>query len=135
MGRKIAHLLTIKEKINRMKFIVSNTRVSLTESKKPCQEAKETDLTPLDIRDVKSLDEAKGKIWYKDWIKEGENHREENGMVVSDKKAKVKQWIVDLNTLDELLAFQGKYGDILVSDSSPYKEAKHEIIIQRTEEK
>ena len=118
-----------------MKFIVSKTRVSLTESKKPCSEAREADLTPLDIRDVKSLDEAKGKIWYKDWIKEGENHREENGMVVSDKKVKVKQWIVDFKTLDDLLAFQGKYGDILISDSSPYKEASHEIIIQKNEEK
>ena len=118
-----------------MKFIVSKTRVTLTESKKPCHEAMETDLTPLDIRDVKSLEEAKGKIWYKDWLKEGDNHREENGTVVSDRKLKVKQWVIDLNTLDELLAFQGKYGDILVSDSSPYKEATHEIIIQRNEEK
>lgn len=116
-----------------MKFIVGKKRVSLTESKKPCAEAKELDLTPLDIRDVKTLEEAKGKIWYKDWLEEGENHREVNGMVMCDKKAKVKQWVIDLNTLDELVAFQSKHGDILLSDSSPYKEAKHEIILQSDE--
>ena len=113
-----------------MKFIVGRKTVSLTESKKPCDEAKEKELTPLDYCDGKTLDEAKGKIWYKSWIEGGENHREENGMVVCDKKAKAKQWIVDMNTLEELLAFQGKYGDIVISDSSPYKEAKKEIIIQ-----
>ncbi len=113
-----------------MKFIISTKTVSLTQSKKPCNEAKEVALTPLDFRDVKTLEEAKGKVWYKSWIESGENHREENGMVVSDKKAKVSQWVVDINTLEELLAFQSSYGDIVISDSSPYKEAKKEIIIQ-----
>jgi hypothetical protein len=113
-----------------MKFIVSTKKVSLTEVKKTCDEAKEEALTPLDYRDVKSLDEAKGKIWYKDWLEGGENHREENGMVVADKKVKIKQWVVEINTLDELLDFQSKYGDVILSDSAPYNEAKKEIIIQ-----
>jgi hypothetical protein len=113
-----------------MKFIVGTKRVPLTETKKPCDEAKEQNLTPLDIRDVKTLEEAKGKIWYNDWLQGGENHREENGMVVCDKKATVTQWVVDFNTLEELVSFQKKYGDIVLSDSSPYKEATHEIIIQ-----
>jgi hypothetical protein len=115
-----------------MKFIVGTKRVPLTETKKPCDEAREQDLTPLDIRDVKSLEDAKGKIWYKDWIEGGKNHREENGMIVSDKKATVKQWVVEIGNLEELLAFQRNHGDIVISDSSPYKEAKHEIIIQGT---
>jgi hypothetical protein len=115
-----------------MKFIISTKMVSLTESKKPCDEAKEMALTPLDIRDVKTLEEAKGKIWYKSWIEGGENHREENGMVVCDKKVKVNQWVIDTNTLEDLLAFQSKYGDLVISDSSPYKEIKKEIILQHT---
>lgn len=113
-----------------MLFVISGTRVSLTESKSPCSEAKEYELTPLDYRDVKTLEEAKGKIWYKDWIAEGENHREENGMIVCDKKAKTKQWVIEINSLDELLDFQSKYGDIIISYSSPYKEVRKEIIIQ-----
>jgi hypothetical protein len=115
-----------------MKFIISTKSVSLTESKKPCDEAKEMALTPLDIRDVKTLEEAKGKIWYKNWIEDGENHREENGMVVCDKKAKINQWVIDTKTLEDLLTFQGKYGDIVISDSSPYKEVKKEIILQHS---
>ena len=115
-----------------MKFIISTKTVSLTDSKKPCDEATEQALTLLDIRDVKTLDEAKGKIWYKSWIEGGENHREENGMIVSDKKVKVNQWVVDINSLEELLAFQGKYGDIVISDSSPYREVKKEIILQHS---
>jgi len=113
-----------------MLFVISGTRVSLTESKSPCSEAKEYELTPLDYRDVKTLEDAKGKIWYKDWIAGGENHREENGMVLCDRKAKTKQWVIEINSLDELLSFQSKYGDIVISDSSPYKEASKEIIIQ-----
>jgi hypothetical protein len=115
-----------------MKFIIGTKRVPLRETKKPCDEAIEQELTPLDFRDVRTLEEAKGKIWYKDWLVAGENHREENGMVVSDKKATVKQWVVNIGSLEELLSFQRKYGDIVLSDSSPYKEAKHEIIIQGT---
>ncbi|MCK9417991.1 MAG: hypothetical protein M0R70_01275 [Nitrospirae bacterium] len=115
-----------------MKFIVSTKSVSLTQSKKPCNEANEIGLTPLDFRDVKTLEEAKGKIWYKNWIDNGENHREENGIIVSDKKVKVNQWVVDINSLEELLSFQNKYGDIVISDSSPYKEVQKEIILQHT---
>lgn len=113
-----------------MKFIISAKTVSLTESKKPCDEAEEIALTPLDIRDVKTLEEARGKIWYKSWFESGENHREENGMVVCDKKVKVNQWVINTGTLEDLLAFQEKYGDIVISDSSPYKEVKKEIILQ-----
>jgi len=113
-----------------MKFIVSRTTVPLIESKKPCDEAKEEELTQLDYRDVKTLEEAKNKIWYKDWLEGGTDHREECGMVVCDKKIKVKQWVIDINSLDELVSFQNKYGDIVISDSSPYKEVKKEIIIQ-----
>jgi hypothetical protein len=113
-----------------MKFIVSTKRVPLTETKRPCDEAQEENVTPLDFRSVKTLEEAKGKIWYKDWIESGKNHREENGMVVCDKKTTVKQWVVNIGNLEDLLAFQRRHGDIIISDSSPYKEAKHEIIIQ-----
>ncbi len=113
-----------------MKFIISTKRVHLTETVKPCDEAKEKELTPLDYRDVKTLEEAKGKIWYKSWLEGGVHHREENGMVVCDKKVKVKQWVADINSLEDLLTFQNKYGDIVISDSSPYKEVKKEIIIQ-----
>ncbi len=112
-----------------MKFIVSRRNISPSESKRPCDEALEEILVPLDYRTVATLEDAKQKIWYKDWFNGGENHREENGMVVCDKKVKVKQWVCDFNTLEELIAFQSKYGDITISDSSPYKGVNKEIKI------
>jgi len=112
-----------------MKFIVSRATVSLRESKKPCNEAKEEDLTPLDFRTVKTLEEAKKKVWYKDWLEGGSNHREEGGVVVCDKRVKEKQWIVDIDSLDNLIEFQSGYGEIAITDSAPYKEARKEIKI------
>jgi GTP:adenosylcobinamide-phosphate guanylyltransferase len=112
-----------------MKFIVSRTTVSLRKSKKPCDEAMEVELTPLDYRTVKTLEEAKKKVWYKDWLEGGINHREEGGLVVCDKKIKEKQWVVEINTLEQLIEFQSKYGDIQITDSAPYKEIKKEIKI------
>jgi len=112
-----------------MKFIVSRKRVSVTGSKRVCDEAKQEDLTPLDYRTVKSLEEAKKKVWYKDWLKGGINHREEDGMVVCDKKEKARHWVIEINSLEELLAFQSKYGSIMISNSLPYKEVKKEITI------
>jgi len=112
-----------------MKFIVSRKRVSLTGNRKVCDEARQEDLTPLDYRTVKTLEEAKKKVWYKDWIKGGVNHREEDGMVVCDKKEKSRQWVVEINSLEELLEFQSKYGSIVISNSIPYKGVRKEITI------
>lgn len=112
-----------------MKFIVSSKKVGLTGPRKPCDEAKEEEITPLDYRMVSTFEEAKKKVWYKDWIEGGVNHREENGMVVCEKKQKNKEWVMVINTLEELLDLQNKYGEILIMDSSPYKEVKKELKI------
>lgn len=112
-----------------MKFIISKKRVSVTEDRQICDEAVQVDLTPLDYRSVGSMEEAKMKIWYRDWINAGENHREEDGMVVCEKKGKSRQWVVEIGSLEELLAFQGKYGAINIADSVPYVEVKKEITI------
>ena len=113
-----------------MKFIVSSKNMSVTESRKPCEEAVEEELTALDYRTVPTLEEAKSKIWYKDWLNSGENHREENGMVVCDKKAKAGRWVVELQSLEDLVAFQGRHGAIVLTDSSPFKGISKEIILQ-----
>ncbi len=112
-----------------MKFIISRKRLPVTENKKPCDEARKEELTPLDYRTVKTLEEAKGKVWYEDWLESGENHREEDGVVVCDKKNKSKQWVIEIDNLEELIAFQKKYDEITISDSAPYKEVRKEITI------
>ena len=112
-----------------MKFVCGLKRVSVTENKKPCNEAVEEELTPLDYRTVKSLEKAKGKIWYKGWFEDGENHREEDGVVVCDKKEKVKRWVVEINSLEELVEFQSRHGAIVILDGALYKECTKEITI------
>lgn len=112
-----------------MKFIVSRSTVSFRESKSPCEGAKEEELTPLDFRTVKTLEEAQKKVWYKDWMEGGVNHREEGGVVVCDKKEKVKEWVIEIGSLEELIELQNSCGEILIRDSAPYKEAKKEIKI------
>lgn len=112
-----------------MHFVVSRKKISVTENKKPCEEAKEAELTPLDCRTVGTLEEAKKKIWYKEWIEGGVNHREENGMVVCDKKEKSKQWVVTFSNLEELIDFQTKYEQISIVDGTLFKETHKEIVI------
>ena len=112
-----------------MKFIVSRRTVSLTENRRPCDEAAQEELTPLDYRTVRSIEEAKNKVWFKDWYEGGVNHRMESGMIVCDKKTREKHWVVNIGSLEELLDFQGKYGEIEIADSAPFKEASREIRI------
>jgi hypothetical protein len=112
-----------------MEFIVSRKTVSLTGSRKPCSEAQEKELTPLDYRTVGTLEEAKKKIWYNDWMEAGIGHREEGGIVVCDKKIKEKQWVININSLEELIDFQKKYGEIMVLDSAPFRETRTEVKI------
>ncbi len=114
-----------------MKFIVSRTRVPLWSKEKPCDGAVEEELTPLDYRVVPSIQEAKKKIWFKEWWEGGVNHREENRMIVCEKKQKEKNWVIEINTHEDLIRFQGKYGEIKNLDSPPYKKVKKEIRILR----
>ena len=103
--------------------------MSVTENEQICDEAVYQELTPLDYRKVPSLEEAKERIWYNDWISDGVNHREEDGMVVCEKKEKSYHWVVELDSGGELMAFQNKYGSITISNSDPYVEVNKEITI------
>lgn len=112
-----------------MKFIVSRKRVSVTENRQICPGAVQEALTPLDYRGVESLERAKEKVWYKEWLADGVNHREENGMVVCEKREKSPQWVINLNSLEELMAFQEQHGSILISESAPFVEVNKELTI------
>ncbi|NOX21122.1 MAG: hypothetical protein GXO99_07705 [Nitrospirae bacterium] len=112
-----------------MKFLISRKVQSISNTEKPCEEAVKEELTPLDYRTVETLEEAKKKIWYKQWYEGGTNHREEDGMVVCERKEKEERWVVEINTLEELIKFQEKYGDIIIRNTTPYKETRKEIIL------
>lgn len=119
-----------------MKFIISRTSVwDYGEWKDiECKEAKRIlqPLTYLDYRSVKTLKEAKQERyshWANDWFKHGENHREEKGMVVRDLiKRDHYRREVEINSLEELIKFKEKYGEIIITTGS-YEEYPHQIEI------
>ncbi len=112
-----------------MKFIVTRRVSPIGDEAPPCEEARKEELTPLDYRDVSSLEEAKKKVWFNEWFNSGVNHREEGGRIVCEKRQKEQRWVVEIGTLEELVEFQSRYGDIILRDSSPYKETNKEIIL------
>ena len=92
-----------------MKFLV--TRTSLDDEVKPCVEALQETYTRIDERTTD--DPAKifhGKDW---WYDEGKNHRVENDHIKRDFDE--TGWFIVLKDLDELLKFQKKYGDLIIT--------------------
>lgn len=105
-----------------MKFIVSRT--SEWSGNPKVGGAKIEELTYLDARTVKSLEEARAKPWSKEWFESGANHREEGGLVVRD--VINEKHTLEIKTLKALVEFVAKYGDIVIQ-ASGYKEVPYEI--------
>jgi len=98
-----------------MKFIISKTSLWDDEIA-PCNGAKKEDLTYLDYRTVKTLEEArkhKGINTPKSWFAEGRNHRKETGMVVRDLERKF--WTIEI---DDIMEFFEKHGDLVICTSN-----------------
>lgn len=98
---------------------------------KPCNEAKKVKATYLDRRAVKSLEEAKKYSWFEEWYNSTVNHREENGYIIGEWKEKWDIWVVEINSLKDLLRFIDKYGQVVIQESD-YKEYPYEIEIYDT---
>lgn len=97
---------------------------------KPCEEAIPKELTYIDRRTVKTLEEArlpKNRGWSDNFFASGTNHREENGMVARDLKVE-SVWVIDVPNLEYLLMLFRKYGELIIGDST-YKESPLEITI------
>ena len=110
-----------------MEFVIKKT--SMWTEEKPCEEAYSKALTKLDVRTEKTFAEARKKHWFKEWYDNGINHRIENGYIVCDAKEKRAVWMIKIDTLDQLLAFIEKYGELIISDDAEYKENQRYIEI------
>lgn len=93
-----------------MKFVV--TRTSDFEDPK-CDEAFIAPFTRVDKRNVD--DPMKNKYISADWYTLGTNHRVENGQICRDFQEECH--FVEINSLEELLKFQEKYGAIIIRSS------------------
>lgn len=101
-----------------MKVIVERT-ILFGGEEKPIDEAvlvKRT-LHYQDRRNVSSMEEAKTKFWYNEFISSGTNHREENGYIVRDCEREESVWEVEINSLNDIISLFKKYGDIIIEES------------------
>ena len=87
-----------------MKFIVERTS---SFNKKPCKEAKKEEILCCDIR-VDSLEKTKEKYPCGDW----EEYYNWKGGCRKDYKE--KRWTIEINSLEDLMKFKYKYGDICI---------------------
>lgn len=109
-----------------MKFIVRRTSL-WDDEKPPCEEAKRDSIVRVEIRTFlspKEFDERCAKREGK-WLSVGTNHRaNEKGWIVRD-NGMIDVWSVEFNTLDELMEFYDKYGNIVIKNcmwNETYKE-------------
>lgn len=97
-----------------MKFLVFRT--SDTHNKKPCEGAVlEEYVYCVERRPVDDPAKLRWKFERERWFKEGWNHRVENGQITRDRFK--HGWFVEINTLEELLAFQNECGHAIIVSS------------------
>jgi len=93
---------------------------------KPCSEAKKA-YGNYFKRNYRTIKEAKNDYGEEEIIIE---RRDSNWVSVYSKKKK-PYWIIEINTLEELLKFLNKYGRIVICGSN-YRQTQYEIEIYDT---
>lgn len=95
-----------------MEFMVRRTSL-WWDDEMPCEEAYLKEYVFIDTRSVDcptKVPAYKGKSDW--WYEEGMNHRVEDGKIKRDFIR--KGWFITINSIEELLEFVNKYGDIVV---------------------
>lgn len=108
-----------------MKFIIR--RASIWGDESPCEESKRDTIIRVDKRTFRSpeeFDEICGEKEGK-WFSVGTNHRiDENGCIVRD-CGTIDVFSMEINSLEELMKFCEKYGDVIIGNyyfNDDYKE-------------
>lgn len=101
-----------------MKFLVRRTS---DYSNKPCDEAEFGKYDIIDIRTLNSPEEY-DRILSKNngtWYSKGENHCiNDDGYIQRTFTGAGNGWFITINTLEELLEFKNKYGNIIIGECS-----------------
>lgn len=111
-----------------MKFII--TRASLIQRAiKPCEEAVKDKATKIMALSCPyTLEEAKKNKYLKGFFDKTKNIRKEGHLFVGESKDKVDVWVININTLEELIEFSNKHGTVAILKSE-YKEIPYNIEI------
>jgi hypothetical protein len=116
-----------------MEFIVTATTGTFHRLEhRPCKGARLKEVKVVDKRFVDSLEVTKQepiwKLWGRDWWEAGTNHRVYSRGVVARDLPTIPEWVVDINTMDELLAIHRQVNHpLIISDSSNHAEPEIEI--------
>lgn len=99
-----------------MKFIISRTSL-WNDEEPPCEEAVREKSVKTDTRTVDAPEKVPAKFgedpnW---WYSEGFNHRIVNGQIKRDFEH--LEWFVELSSLEDLLKFKDKHGDLIIRES------------------
>src|SRR5574344_2214278 len=96
-----------------MEFMLSRASVRINE--KPCDEAYIKNYMMKDVKMFKSFEEydSRGKD---NFLDNGSNHRiNEEGYI--EREFENKTWFVKIDSLEDLLALENKYGEIIIRHS------------------
>lgn len=109
-----------------MKFIVSRTSI-WNEEESPCEEARRDSVPYVESYNFKTPEEFdKSSVMRREgsWLSVGTNHRlNKKGHITRDNGIR-DVWSIEINSIEELIEFVNKYGEIVVQDDfcSDYKE-------------
>lgn len=112
-----------------MKFTVSRASVWHDEDIR-CEEAKRDSIVRVETRTCLSPEEFDERFAKQEgkWLSIGSNHRvDEKGWITRD-NGMIDVWSVEIDTLDELMEFCEKYGDIVIRNCT-WNKAYKEILI------
>lgn len=99
-----------------MKFIVTRT----SDETPPCEEAKKEKIVLVECRRFESPEDfdkhiANSKTEKEPWCSVGTNHRKtDKGFICRDIGEKIA-YVVEINSLEELISFCKKYGEVIVN--------------------
>lgn len=96
-----------------MELMVSRT--STDSDNKPCDEAYQKQYVYIDRRRWKTPEEITDEITKREWFNEGRNHRIEDNNIMRDFDR--VGWFVNIDSLDDLMKFIAKYGNIVIETS------------------
>ncbi|HPP11079.1 MAG TPA: hypothetical protein PLK41_08840 [Defluviitoga tunisiensis] len=104
-----------------MKFVIKTFSGSSPTLYFPELNLEKEKLTYHDWRYARSLEEAKEKVWFDSWYRRGINHREENGKVICELKHKVEEYVIEINSIEDLIHLinRSKY-DIMIRNDGDY---------------
>ena len=100
-----------------MKFIVSRTSI-WDNDVSPCEDAKRDSIIRVQTRIFHTPEEFDAKFAKTEgrWLSIGTNHRvNKNGHITRD-NGTIDVWMVEFNTLEDLVGFCNKYGDVVIDD-------------------